>query len=324
MFNREDSLLKTDNSSGVGHWLRQLVAKEFTNETSPAETLRLVRLRWGLFIALHLACLAAIWTGVSAFALLVALGLYLIRMFFLAAFYHRYFSHKSFKASRGFQFLMAVAGCTAGQRGPLWWAGHHRYHHAHADKPEDLHSPRQRGFFVAHMGWFMKTENWPTPRKYIRDWAHYPELRWIDRWDFAPFFALAAMAWMTGALLARFAPSLHTSGAQMLIVGFLWSTIALYHATYTINSLAHRWGSRPYATRDDSRNNGLLALITLGEGWHNNHHFYPGSTRQGFRWWELDIAWLGLCALSALGLIHRLRPVPQRVQAARASEPPVE
>ncbi|MGH8274362.1 MAG: acyl-CoA desaturase, partial [Gammaproteobacteria bacterium] len=264
----------------------------------------------------HLACFAALWTGISPTALLVALGLYLARMFFIGGFYHRYFSHKAFKASRGVQFGMAVAGCTAGQRGPLWWAGHHRYHHAHTERPEDPHSPRQRGLFVSHMGWFMKAENWPTPARYVRDWARFPELRWIDRYDFLPFFALAAFAWGTGALLARFAPQLHTTGAQVLVVGFFWSTIALYHGTYTINSLAHLWGRRSYATRDDSRNNGLLALLTLGEGWHNNHHFYPGAARQGFRWWELDITYWGLRLCASVGLIRHLRPVPARVFAA--------
>jgi stearoyl-CoA desaturase (delta-9 desaturase) len=296
--------------------LRLLIVKEFTPGESSTDDRRLERLRWSIFIALHLACFAALWTGVSPTALLVAAGLYVVRMFFIAGFYHRYFSHKTFKASRGMQFAMAAAGCTAGQRGPLWWAGHHRYHHAHADRPEDPHSPRERGLFIAHMGWFMKTENWPTPSRYARDWARFPELRWIDRYDFLPFFGLAALCWLAGSLLARLAPQLHTDGAQMLVVGFLWSTIAVYHGTYTINSLAHRWGRRPYATRDDSRNNGLLALITLGEGWHNNHHFYPGSVRQGFRWWELDIAWLGLRALAGLGLIRQLRPVPARVLAA--------
>ncbi|MGH8273773.1 MAG: acyl-CoA desaturase [Gammaproteobacteria bacterium] len=312
---------KDRSPRGGRQWLRLLIVKDFTPGSSPQDDRRLEKLRWSVFIALHLVCFAALWTGISPTALLVALGLYLARMFFIGGFYHRYFSHKTFKASRGVQFAMAAAGCTAGQRGPLWWAGHHRYHHAHTERPEDPHSPRQRGLFVAHMGWFMKAENWPTPARYVRDWARFRELRWIDRYDFLPFFALAALAWGTGALLARFAPQLHTNGAQMLVVGFFWSTIALYHGTYTINSLAHLWGRRSYATRDDSRNNGLLALLTLGEGWHNNHHFYPGAARQGVRWWELDITYWGLRLCAGLGLIRRLRPVPERVFAAAKRTP---
>jgi len=271
-------------------------------------------IRWSFFIGLHLACLAVVFVGVSPVAVGVAAGLYLARMFFVTAFYHRYFSHKAFRASRGVQLAMAVAGCTAGQRGPLWWAGHHRYHHAHADRPEDRHSPAIRGLFDAHMGWFLRPENYATPWKYVRDWARYPELRWLNRFDMLPFLALGAATYGLGALLEAHAPGLGTSGPQMLVWGFLISTVALYHATYTINSLAHRWGRRRYATADDSRNNGLLALLTLGEGWHNNHHFYPGAARQGFRWWELDPTYYGLLGLAGMGLIRDLRPVPASVR----------
>jgi stearoyl-CoA desaturase (delta-9 desaturase) len=273
-------------------------------------------MRWGGFIGFHLLALAALWTGVSLTALAVAGLLYVGRMFFITGFYHRYFSHKAFRASRPMQFAMAAAGCTAGQRGPLWWAGHHRHHHAHADDAADPHSPARLGLFTAHMGWFLRDENYATPWKYVRDWARYPELRWLNRYDMVPFLALAAAVYGLGAGLARFAPALGTDGPQLLVVGFIWSSIALYHATYTINSLAHRWGSRRYATGDDSRNNGVLALITLGEGWHNNHHFYPGSARQGFRWWELDGTYYGLRLMAAVGLIRDLRPVPASVLEA--------
>ncbi|MFB6260742.1 MAG: acyl-CoA desaturase, partial [Thiohalorhabdaceae bacterium] len=229
---------------------------------------------------------------------------------FITAFYHRYFSHRAFRTSRAFQFVMAVAGCTAGQRGPLWWAGHHRRHHANADGPGDVHSPARAGFLQSHMGWFLAPENVTTPWRYVSDWRRYPELVWLNRLEALPMLALAGGLFGLGEALATWAPGAGTSGAQLLVWGFFVSTVAVYHATYTINSLAHSWGSRRFDTPDHSRNNAFLALLTLGEGWHNNHHYAPGSARQGFRWWELDITWLVLRGLAAAGLIWDLRPVP--------------
>jgi stearoyl-CoA desaturase (Delta-9 desaturase) len=265
------------------------------------------------FIALHLSCLAVIWVGVSWFAAAVAVGLYVVRMFAITGFYHRYFSHRTFKTSRAFQFIMACIGASAAQRGPLWWAGHHRHHHNHSDDEHDTHSPRQRGFWMAHMGWFMTPAAFPIPERLVRDWARFPELRWLDRYDWLMPALLAAGCFVTGAVAARVAPGLGTSGWQLFIWGFCISTIVTYHATYTINSLAHRYGRQRYATGDDSRNSLLLALLTLGEGWHNNHHHFPASTRQGFYWWEVDLTYYGLVALSWARLIRDLRPVPRHV-----------
>ena len=308
--------MRTAQSPTRSPWLRLFVSDDTPGAAAVSNDRRIQAVRWAVFIGFHLSALAALWTGLSLTAVAVAVLLYVARMFFITGFYHRYFSHKAFRASRPVQFAMAAAGCTAGQRGPLWWAGHHRHHHAHADDAADPHSPARQGLFTAHMGWFLRDENYATPWKYVRDWARYPELRWLNRYDMVPFLALAGAVYGLGAALARFAPALGTDGPQMLVVGFIWSTIALYHATYTINSLAHRWGSRRYATGDDSRNNGVLALITLGEGWHNNHHFYPGSARQGFRWWELDATYYGLRLMAAMGLIRDLRPVPASVLEA--------
>jgi stearoyl-CoA desaturase (delta-9 desaturase) len=271
--------------------------------------------RWGVFAGFHLACLAVLWVGVSPLALAVAAALYLLRMGFITAFYHRYFSHRAFRTSRPFQFLMALAGCTAGQRGPLWWAGHHRRHHAHADGPEDVHSPARVGFLQSHMGWFLAPENFATPWRYVSDWRKFPELVWLNRLEMLPFLGLAVGLYGLGEALAAWAPAAGTSGAQLLVWGFFVSTVAVYHATYTINSLAHLWGRRRFRTGDDSRNNAVLALLTLGEGWHNNHHYAPASARQGFRWWELDLTWLALRALAAVGLIWDLRPMPAEARA---------
>jgi stearoyl-CoA desaturase (delta-9 desaturase) len=265
------------------------------------------------FIAMHLAVVGVIWTGVSLTAVVVALALYGIRMFAITGFYHRYFSHRAFKTSRGMQFIFALLGASAIQRGPLWWAGHHRLHHAHSDQEPDQHSPRLKGFWWSHNGWFLSRQNFATPVERVSDFARYPELRFLDRFDVLVPLLLMAALYLLGEALAIIAPELGTNGPQMVIWGFVISTVVLYHVTFTINSLAHRYGKRDFPTRDDSRNNLLLAIVTFGEGWHNNHHYYPGSARQGFRWWQIDITYYLLRLLAWTGLIWDLRPVPQRV-----------
>ncbi len=271
------------------------------------------------FVAMHLACLGAIWTGVSPTALGVAAALYALRMFALTGFYHRYFSHKTFRTSRAVQFAFALIGAACVQRGPLWWAAHHRNHHRHADTALDPHSPSVRGFVWSHMGWFLTPRAFRTELERVPDLAIFPELRWLDRYDIAVPVLLALALYALGVLLQHVAPSWHTSGGQLLVWGFFISTVVLFHATVTINSLAHRYGSRRFATRDDSRNNPWLALLTFGEGWHNNHHYFPGSAQQGFRWWEIDLTWYGLRLMALLGLVHDLKPVPAWVlgKAAR-------
>ena len=273
------------------------------------------------FLALHLTCLAVIWVGWSWFAVAVAVGLYLLRMFAITGFYHRYFSHKSFKTSRFVQFLFAVLGNSAVQRGPLWWAAHHRHHHRHADQDEDIHSPARRGFLYSHVGWLTTRENFSTQMSYVGDWAKYPELRWLNRFDTVVPIILAALLFGTGEILEVHAPDLGTNGPQLLIWGFFISTVVLFHGTATINSLDHMIGSRRYNTPDTSRNNALLALITLGEGWHNNHHHYAVAARQGFFWWEIDITYYLLALLSWLRIVRDLRPVPERARASNLIRP---
>ena len=267
------------------------------------------------FLALHLACVAVIWVGWSPTAVAVAAALYAVRMFAITGFYHRYFSHKAFRTSRAMQFVFAVLGASAVQRGPLWWASQHRPHHAHSDDEHDTHSPHQHGFLWAHAGWFMASENFATRTKLVRDLAKYRELQFLDRYDALVPFLLAALLYATGEWLAAAHPGLGTSGGQLLVWGFCISTVVLAHATFLVNSLAHTLGRRRYATRDTSRNNAWLALLTFGEGWHNNHHHYPGSARQGFFWWEIDLTWYGLRVLAALGLIWDLRAVPASVRS---------
>lgn len=269
------------------------------------------------FIGMHLACLGVLVVGFSWFAFWTAVALYAVRMFAITGFYHRYFSHKAFKTSRAAQFVFGLIGASSVQRGPLWWAAHHRNHHRHSDTERDVHSPVHRGFFWSHMGWFLTRAGFRTDREVIRDLVKFPELRWLDRFDLLLPVLLATGLFVLGGILERHAPGLGTSGPQLLVWGFFVSTVVLFHATVTINSFAHRFGSRRYETGDDSRNNWILALITFGEGWHNNHHYFPGSARQGFRWWEIDLTYYVLKFLSWLGLIWDLKPVPAELQRTR-------
>jgi len=262
------------------------------------------------FFALHALALSAIFVGVSPVAAIAAVILYLVRMFAVTAFYHRYFSHRSYRVSRPVQFLMALFGTTAVQRGPIWWAAHHRHHHAHSDRESDAHSPAQRGFWWSHMGWFMTPAGFRTRTRLVGDWMRYPELRFVDRFDWIGPLLLGIGLYVAGEGMR----GIGTSGIEMLVWGLGVSTVALYHATYTINSLAHRWGRRRYATKDDSRNNLVLALLTLGEGWHNNHHHYPSAARQGFFWWDVDLTYYALRILSVLGVVRDIRPVSERVR----------
>ncbi|MBY6205614.1 acyl-CoA desaturase [Halomonas denitrificans] len=268
------------------------------------------------FIGLHLACIAVFLVGISATAVAVCVASYLLRMFAITAFYHRYFSHRAFRTSRPVQFLFALIGASATQRGPLWWAAHHRRHHKRADRSGDPHTPR-KGLFWSHMGWFLSRRHFGTEWEQIPDLARYPELRLLDRFDLLVPIGYAAALFVLGSVLERVAPGLGTSGGQLLVWGYFVSTVALIHVTLTINSLAHRFGRRRYATRDDSRNNVWLALLTLGEGWHNNHHHFPGSARQGFYWWEVDMSYLTLKVMSWFGLVSDLKPVPAGVREAR-------
>jgi stearoyl-CoA desaturase (delta-9 desaturase) len=257
------------------------------------------------FLLAHLVCLGAIWTGVPASAVAIAVGLYVIRMIAVTAGYHRYFSHRSFKTSRVGQFILALVAQSAAQRGVLWWAAKHRHHHRHSDTELDVHSPRHRGFWYAHLGWIFHPQHHDTDYELVADLARYPELRLLDRHQYAPAVALAVGVWLV-------------AGWPGLIVGFFWSTVALYHGSFMINSLAHVHGSQRYVTGDDSRNNFWLALFTMGEGWHNNHHAYQRSTRQGFRWWEVDVTFYVLTVLSWMRVVWDLgTPPPDLVRNER-------
>ncbi len=273
------------------------------------------------FLFLHAGCLAVVWVGASPVAVGTAVALYALRMVGITAFYHRYFSHNAFKASRFAAFLFAVLGSSSAQRGPLWWAGHHRHHHRFSDTPEDIHSPTRQGFWWSHVGWILSTRNFPTRLSLVGDFARFPELRFLDRFDLAVPVLLASTLYLAGEYLAARHPSLRTDGPQLLVWGFFVSTVVLFHATSTINSLAHLWGTRRYRTGDTSRNNLWLALLTFGEGWHNNHHRYAISARQGFFRGEVDLSYRLLRLLSRAGVVRDLRPVPEEVLREGATGP---
>ncbi len=275
------------------------------------------------FVVVHLMCLGVIWVGWSPIAVAVAVALYFIRMFAITGFYHRYFSHRSFKTSRVGQFIFATIGATAVQRGALWWASHHRLHHQRSDEPTDVHSPAQQGFIWSHIGWITSEANFRSELRVVRDLAKFPELIFLDRFDILVPTILGFALFGLGALLDRHAPGLHTTGAQMLIWGFFISTVVLAHGTFTINSLAHVFGRRRYETNDDSRNSFTLAMVTLGEGWHNNHHHFPAAARNGFYWWEIDITYYTLKLLEACGIIWDLRQVPPELLDEHLLEPRV-
>lgn len=264
-------------------------------------------------LMLHLLCGIVFFTGVSPVAILVCFVTYMIRIFGITAGYHRYFSHRSFKTSRWFQFVLGWLGASAAQHGPLWWAGHHRDHHRHSDQEGDLHSPVRDGFWWSHFGWVFSRSARRTRTENIRDFEKYPEIRWLNRYYQVPPLGLLALMIVLGFVLQKVAPSLGTSPLQMAVWGFLISTILLYHATFFVNSLAHVWGSRRFDTKDRSRNNLWIALLTLGEGWHNNHHRFPHSQRQGLFWWEIDITHYVLSFFEKIGMIWDVKRPSQNI-----------
>ncbi len=263
---------------------------------------RLRDYEWGAmfpFLAVHLAPFGALVTGAHLRDFVVCGVLYVVRMFGVTGGYHRYFSHRTFRTSRWFQFVLALLAQSSSQRGVLWWAAHHRDHHKYSDTPRDPHSPIRHGFWHAHVGWIYD-HNSETNYARVRDLAKYPELVWLDKHWWVPPAALGFAVWLL-------------FGWSGLFIGFALSTVLLWHGTFTINSLTHLIGKRRFDTPDESRNHWLLAIVTMGEGWHNNHHHYQGSVRQGFYWWEVDVTYYVIRALAAVGLVWDVREPPARV-----------
>jgi len=252
------------------------------------------------FILIHLGCAAAIWSGITWQAVAICVALYWLRMFAIGAGYHRYFSHRSYSTGRLFQFILAFLAQSSAQKSILWWAAKHRHHHLHSDTRQDVHSPRHRGFLYSHVGWIFARQHDAADLVKVADFASFPELKWLHKFEVLPAVAVAVLCFLV-------------AGWSGLVVGFLWSTVLLYHATFCINSLAHVYGRKRYVTGDDSRNNWLLALFTMGEGWHNNHHACQSSVRQGFHWWEIDATYYILQGLSRLGIVWDLKTPTEQV-----------
>jgi stearoyl-CoA desaturase (Delta-9 desaturase) len=260
------------------------------------------------FFGIHLLCVTALITGVTSKALIMCAVLYFGRMWFITAGYHRYFSHRAYRTNRVFQFILGFGGASASQKGPLWWAANHRHHHRYSDTADDVHSPL-KGFWWSHVGWILCDKHNGWKEEDIRDFAKFPELRFLTKHDWIAPWSLGIASYVIG-------------GWSGLVVGFFWSTVLLWHGTFTVNSLAHVMGRRRYATTDTSRNSALIALWTGGEGWHNNHHRYPFAARQGFRWWQIDTTYYVLRVLSVVGIVRDLRPVPAEVVAEASQELP--
>jgi len=271
------------------------------------------------FLLMQASPLAIFFVGFSWIAFAAAFLFWFVRMFAITGFYHRYFSHRSFKTSRAMQAVMAFWGGLAVQKGALWWAAHHRDHHRYSDRDEDIHSPVRHGFIWSHMGWVMSRLSKPTNFEKVRELARFPELRFLNRHHWLPSVCGAVAMGLLGVGLQAWAPQLGTNGWQMLVWGFFVSTFVLYHTTYAINSLTHVFGSQRYETADESRNHWFFALITLGEGWHNNHHKFPSSVRMGIFRHEIDITWWGLWMMEKLGLIWDVRRFPDHARDPVAS-----
>jgi len=274
------------------------------------------------FTLIHLLPLGALWTGATLFDWMVCIFLYFFRMFWITGGYHRYFAHKSYKTSRFFQFIIAFMAQTSAQKGALWWAAHHRHHHRYSDTPADPHSMKIYGFWYSHVGWIVGPDFKETDFKTIGDYAKYPELVWLNKHYLVPptvlaFFVTALGAWVNlGSPLLMFTQA----GLSTLFVGFFLSTVILYHGTFSINSIMHYFGRARYKTGDESKNSLWLALLTMGEGWHNNHHYYEVASRQGFFWWEVDITYYILRGFSAVGLIWDLKEVPHHIKFSTDKE----
>lgn len=274
------------------------------------------------FAIVHLMPLAAIYTGATFFDWMVCIFLYFFRMFWITGGYHRYFAHRSYKTSRFFQFIIAFMAQTSAQKGALWWASHHRVHHRTSDTYEDPHSMKLYGFWYSHVGWIIGPDYKETDYKLIGDYAKYPELVWLNKNYLVPPVILALVVMALGGIYngGSITMMFTSAGFSSLFIGFFLSTVVLYHGTFSINSIMHKFGKQRYESNDESKNNLILALVTLGEGWHNNHHYYEVAARQGFFWWEIDITWYILKFLSFFGIVWDMKDVPKHIKYSKNKE----
>ena len=253
-----------------------------------------------VILFLHLIPLGLFWTGTEPEDWLAFGTMYAVMIFGVGGGLHRYFAHRSFKTSRAGQFLLGLtAGTALGD--PIAFSGKHRIHHKYSDTPRDVHNPKQ-GFWYCWIGSLLD-EGYSEEEilDMSPDLTKYPELMWLHRYFYVPALGAAAITYAVG-------------GYTMFATGFCLSFIAVLHATSAVNYFCHKGGKRQYETNDYSTNRPVLSFFILGEGWHNNHHFYPGSARAGFFWYELDFIFYFLTVLSWFGIIWDLKRVPEAVK----------
>lgn len=261
----------------------------------------------------HVGALFVFQVGFSWTALAIFFLSYVMKAMGITTGFHRYFAHRSFKTSRWFQFILAVVGTTAVQGGVLWWSSHHRGHHAHSDQDEDLHSPVSYSTFQSHLGWMWSASCFKPTKHKLLDFARFPEIKWLNKNYSLLIVIQGALFFLLGELLSNYFPSLGTSGAQVFVWGFLLATVWTWHVTFSINSVCHLFGKKRYKSADESRNNWLFGILAFGEGWHNNHHKFGWSARNGFYWYEWDPTYYLLKTLEKLGIVWDLK-IPSKEQ----------
>ena len=258
-------------------------------------------------ILFHLSVVLVFISGYSFTALITFLVLFLVRLFVITGFFHRYYSHRSYQTSRWFQFLLTFIGTSAGQQGPLSWATSHITHHQHADAEDDPHSPVLNSGFYAHIGWLLQKDALSTNDKIVKPFTKYPEIVFLDRYHYIGTTSLIISLALLGMLLSEHYPELGTSALQLVSWGFILSTLLILHGACLVNSVGHLYGYRRFKTKDNSHNVWWLFPLTLGDNWHNNHHHAPKSASFSYAWWEVDIIYLCILILEKLGLVWNVK-----------------
>ena len=228
--------------------------------------------------------------------------------------FHRLLTHRGFKTPKGVEYFLTLCGLLALEAGPIRWVVTHRIHHAHTDAPGDPHTPRE-GSWWAHMGWILKgtAQRYDDSvcMRYAPDLMKDPVHRWFEKWYYVPLVVLGGILFAVG-------------GWPMLFWGVFLRVTFNFHTTWLVNSATHLWGTRRFETKDDSRNSWWVALLTWGEGWHNNHHAHPSAARHGLAWYEVDVNWWGIRALQSLGLAKDIKLINAAGQAKEAVSTPTQ
>src|SRR6202142_3422431 len=261
----------------------------FTQRMNFATTLTMVLFHVGAVAALFMFNWKAFAVAVFLYWFCTGLG--------ISMGFHRLLTHRSYKVPRPLEYLFAICGALTLEGGPISWVATHRIHHQNSDLPGDPHSPHDGGWW-AHAGWILYGEtnhnNTRVMSKYAPDLARQPFYVWLNNYHWVPMIVLGVLLYAIG-------------GLPMMLWGIAVRVVVGLHATWLVNSATHMWGRRRFATRDDSRNNWWVALMTFGEGWHNNHHAHPTSARHGLAWYELDLTWIQIRTLQLLGIARSIR-----------------